>query len=133
MLPVLLCVDDEIILLKSLEYELEHFFHKQLEIFTAQNPDDAFEIIDEIHSSQKKLFLVISDHNMGAYDGIDFLRKIHNHYPNIQKILLTGYKSNQMETELKKELQVHAIIEKPWSTSEIIQNVEECLNIFRRN
>ncbi len=130
MLPVLLCIDDEMILLKSLEYELEDFFYKKIEIVTAQNPDDAKEIMEELFEEQKKIFLIISDHNMGVYDGVEFLKEISFQYPSIQKILLTGYKTQQLEQELKNHLKVHAIIEKPWSTSEIIKNVEECLNIF---
>lgn len=130
MLPVLLCIDDEMILLKSLEYELEDFFYKRIEIVTAQNPEDAFEIIEELIKEKKEIFLIISDHNMGMYDGVEFLKEISTKYPEIQKILLTGYKTQQIEQELKSQLKVHAVIEKPWVTSEIIKNVEECLNIF---
>ncbi len=133
MLPVLICIDDEMILLKSLEYELEDFFYKRIEIVTAQNPDEAYELIQEILEEQKKIFLIITDHNMGIYDGVEFLKEISLKYPNIQKILLTGYKTQQIENELKTHFNVHAIIEKPWFTSEIIKNVEECLNIFWKN
>lgn len=133
MLPILLCVDDEMILLKSLEYELEDFFKNKIEIVTAQNPEDAKELIQELMHEQRSIFLIITDHHMGIYDGVEFLKEISNEYPQIQKILLTGYKIQAIEKELKNDFHIHAIIEKPWSTTEIIKNVEECLNNFLKN
>ncbi len=130
MLPILLCVDDEMILLKSLEYELEEFFNKQIEILIAQDPIEAMEIIQDTFNTQKKIFLVISDHQINEYDGIDFLKELNKFYPSIFKILLTGYKTPEIEQELKNNHGVYAVIEKPWLTAEIIQNVQECLNLF---
>ncbi len=133
MLPVALCVDDELILLKSLEYELEDYFSDIIEIKTAQNPNDAFEVIEETLRNNQSVFLVISDHHLMGADGVEFLKELHTKYPTIQKILLTGYKNFQIEKDLKKNYNVHAVLEKPWLTEEIIKNVKECLDMHLRS
>jgi DNA-binding NtrC family response regulator len=133
MLPVLVCVDDEMILLKSLEYELEDFFKGRIEILTAQNPYDAHEIIIETIEENKKIFLIICDHHLGAFDGIEFLMEINFKYPEIQKVLLTGYKSLELEKELKNSINLYSAVEKPWSVLEMIEIIEDCLKNFLNN
>jgi len=130
MLPVLICVDDELILLKSLEFEILDFFHNQIEVLTAQSPDDAYFLINDVIANNHKVFLVISDQHLGIYDGVEFLKSLNEIYPEIYKILLTGYKTDEIEKKLKKEANLYAVIEKPWSSSEIYKKIEECLKLF---
>src|ERR1700742_2176259 len=61
-------------------------FRDQFEVFTSTNPVEAYNMI-----SDNKIQIVITDHNMPSMSGVEFLESISRDYPNVQRILLTGY------------------------------------------
>ncbi|MEY4767967.1 MAG: hypothetical protein RL637_606, partial [Pseudomonadota bacterium] len=87
---VILCVDDEMIILESLKAELKTIFQKDYVIEIAENGHDALELVDELLESHYEICLVISDYLMPQMKGDEVLKKIHEKSPNTIKIMLTG-------------------------------------------
>jgi FixJ family two-component response regulator len=77
-----LCVDDEPNVLQAFERQ----FHRRFELRTAQGPERA---LDEL-AVGGPFAVVVSDLRMPGMDGIEFLRRVREQWPDTVRIMLTG-------------------------------------------
>ena len=73
--PVILCVDDEAVVLESLEIELQQAFDDTYLYEFAESATEALEIIDELQEQQVEILLIMSDWLMPGMKGDEFLIK----------------------------------------------------------
>lgn len=122
----ILFVDDEIQILKSLN---RLFMDTEYEIFTAGSGEEALEIL-----ANETIDLVITDMRMPVMDGFQLLQKIKELYPNVLKIILSGYsEKNTILDALQKNLAKLYIL-KPWDNDKLILLVDQIFeteNILR--
>lgn len=124
---VILCVDDDEIILNSLEMQLkEHLGDHYLYEF-AENADDAMEILDELETDGYNTLLVISDWLMPGLKGDNLLIKIHEKFPQVVKVMLTGQADQEAIERSRSEANLFACLTKPWSTSELINTIKKGL------
>ncbi|MEN9640455.1 MAG: hypothetical protein RLZZ262_2324 [Bacteroidota bacterium] len=95
-------------------------FREQFEVFTTANPVDAYNMIAE-----QNIAIVITDHNMPSMSGVEFLESISSDYPNVQRILLTGFTDLVPVMEAVNKGKVFRIISKPFNMKEIAKMVSE--------
>jgi CheY-like chemotaxis protein len=124
---VILCVDDEEIVLNSLEMQLKDQFGDQYLYEFAESAEDALEIIDELHEEGTEVLVIVSDWLMPGIKGDEFLIKVHDKFPNIIKVLLTGQADEQAVERAKHEANLHRCIHKPWETTELINTIRSGL------
>ena len=86
----IICVDDEALILDTLEIELKKAFNGNYHFETAENADEALEIIEELQEESIETVVIVSDWLMPGLKGDEFLIKVHKKYPKIVKIMLTG-------------------------------------------
>ena len=122
---VILCVDDEKIVLDSLEKQLYNNFGSSFDYEIAENADDAFEIIDELKLDGKVIVIIVSDWLMPGIKGDEFLEIVHKKYPDIVKIMLTGQADLEAIENAKKNANLFKCIYKPWSEEELVETVRE--------
>ncbi len=101
-------------------------FRDQFDVFTTNNPVEAYTMIGE-----HKIQIVITDHNMPSMSGVEFLESISDHYPDVQRILLTGYTELVPVMEAINKGKVFRIIAKPFNMKEISRMVIEAWEQFR--
>ncbi|QQO09355.1 response regulator [Breznakiella homolactica] len=129
----ILLVDDEENILKSLRRELADWAtEKGVQILTARSGEEGLEILQKKGNYTQ---LVISDLKMPRMKGSDFLLKVHEKYPGIISILLTGYSDTQ---EIIKAVQagIFSFILKPWDRNYLLREIEkayEYWDLRRRN
>jgi CheY-like chemotaxis protein len=127
MKPVILCVDDERIVLDSLKIQLRSHFGNAYRYEVAENALDALEIVDEIVADGGNLVIIVSDWLMPGMRGDEFLIHIQHKYPQIVKIMLTGQADEDAVQLAFEKAHLHACIHKPWETAELIQAIETAL------
>ncbi len=88
--PVILCVDDEKIILDSLEEQIEQVLGEDFELELAESASEALEILDDLREEGRFVAVVISDQIMPSIKGDEFLIDVHEQYPETLKIMLTG-------------------------------------------
>jgi len=89
--PVILCIDDEKIVLNGLKEQLKGKL-SDYSIEVAERATEALEIIEELQVDNVEIPLVISDYIMPGMKGDELLKIIHGILPNTVKILLlTGF------------------------------------------
>jgi len=107
----ILFVDDEANVLSALRRTLRR---EPYECYFAEGPDQAFEILRE-----HEIDLVVSDHLMPAMDGLTFLKKVKELYPEVVRVILTGHADLQMAIEAINEGEVFRFLTKPWMDVEL--------------
>ena len=68
--------------------------------------------------------LVISDFLMPEMNGLEFLSEVKNLYPEVSKILLTGYADKENAIRAINEVGLYRYIEKPWDNDDLIINIK---------
>ena len=110
-------VDDEKIvtsafktLLKVEGFQDSHFFNdpKEALVFLQTNIPD----------------IVISDFLMPDMNGLEFLSEVNKLYPEVSKILLTGYADKENAIKAINEIGLYRYIEKPWNNDDLIINIK---------
>lgn len=124
---VILCVDDEKIILDSIKTQLKESYGNSFFYETAENAIDALEIIEELMQDAPKKLVVISDWLMPIIKGDEFLAEVHEKYPKSLKIMLTGHASSESIEKTKKEADLYKCLKKPWSKSELISTIDSGL------
>jgi len=123
----ILCVDDEAIVLKSLEIELQKTFGDEYLYEFAEAPSEALEIIDEMVEDDVRILIIVSDWLMPGMKGDEFLVQVHAKYPNIIKIMLTGQADTQSVERAKQEANLYCCVDKPWDSQDLMERVRTAL------
>ncbi|MCQ2753776.1 MAG: ATP-binding protein [bacterium] len=67
--------------------------------------------------------LVISDFMMPDMNGLEFLTAVKEIYPEVSKILLTGYADKENAIRAINEIGLYRYIEKPWTNDDLVLNI----------
>ena len=126
----ILCVDDEIVVLQSLEIELRNAFGKAYRYEFAESADEALELIDELAEEQVRIILIVSDWLMPGTKGDDFLIQVHQKYPRVVTMMLTGHANEAAVERAKQFANLFACLYKPWDPEDLITTIKSALNIL---
>lgn len=119
--PVILCVDDEQIILDTLSNQLRLFYGTSIRIEIASTVEEAWEIIQELHEDGMDLRLIISDWLMPPHRGDQFLHEVHANWPHLKLIMLSGQADENAIERINKLSSLLAFVRKPWDKEEIIE------------
>lgn len=118
----LLIVDDEPNVLKSLKRLL---MDEDIKILTAESGEEGLKAFDA-----NKIQLVISDYRMPGMNGVEFLRKVKELYPETIRLILSGYADAVAIVEAINEGQVYKFITKPWNDQELLTTIIRTIEQF---
>ncbi len=127
---VILCVDDEEMILDALRDQLEDTWGEGYIIETADNPVEAIEIFEELIEEGYKIPVVVSDYVMPQMKGDEFLRRIHEIEPDTHKILLTGQANIEGVTNAINNARLYRYISKPWDKEDLALTIKEAIRSF---
>ncbi len=128
--PVIICVDDEKIVLDSLAIELNNAFYGKILIATAENGIEALELVDDFLQNNYDIPLVISDYIMPEMYGDELLRLIKDRSPETKSILLTGQASLDGIENSIKWANLYRYIPKPWEKNDLKLTITAAFKAF---
>lgn len=120
---VILCVDDEEIVLKSIESQLTKEFGLDFDIELAESGGEALEVLDELNGDGIDIFVIITDWLMPDMKGDELLIEAHKKFPKIVKVMLTGQADGKAIKKAKENANLHMLIEKPWKAEDLIKSI----------
>ncbi|MGL6283853.1 MAG: response regulator [Microcoleaceae cyanobacterium] len=126
--PTIICVDDETVILKSLQIEMETAFADQCIYEFAESGREALEILDELAGEEMPIIVIVSDWLMPDMKGDDFLIKVHDKYPNVIKIMLTGQADQSAIENAQRNANLYSCLSKPWQPEELISILKKAMN-----
>lgn len=125
--PAILCVDDEVVVLESLEIELKKAFGNAYVYEFAESGEEALEIIDELNEEDIDILVIISDWLMPGMKGDELLINIHKKFPKLVTVMLTGQADQEAVERAQAQANLYAYLHKPWKNSELIQTIKSGL------
>jgi putative two-component system response regulator len=120
--PALVCVDDEAIILMSLEQEIREVLDSNVEIELFTSGEAALAFIEAHKAEGNDLVLVISDQVMPKMTGDAFLEKVHTLSPETKTVMLTGYSNIEALKNAVNAGGISRYFTKPWN-HELLQSV----------
>lgn len=127
---VILCIDDESIVLDSLREQLQQEFGTEYTIETAESGSEALEIFEDLQAENVEVPVIIADFIMPGMKGDELLENIHNLKPDPKKILLTGQASIQGVSNAVNKANLYRFISKPWDKDDLVLTVKEAIRSF---
>jgi len=129
---VVLCIDDESIVLESLKEQIQQEFVGELQVEIAESGDEALEIFDELVEDGYEIPVVVADFIMPGMKGDTLLEKIHNTKPEAKTILLTGQASIEGVSNAVNKADLYRFIAKPWEKQDLILTIKEALKSYEQ-
>ncbi len=123
----ILCVDDEVIILNSLLRQLQTAFDDHYIYETAENASEALELIEELQEENTDLLVIVSDWLMPGAKGDEFLIQVHQKFPGVVKILLTGQADEAAVERAQSQANLFNCLRKPWNERDLIQCIQSAL------
>ena len=120
----ILCVDDEAVILNSVLRQIQEEFDDQYVYETAENGEEALEVLDELHEEGTQVVIIVSDWLMPGMKGDELLIEVQKRFPGTVKILLTGQADEAAIERAQKEADLHHFIPKPWTKQELINSIK---------
>ena len=113
----ILAVDDDKLVTSALNtlFKLENI--GDFELFNS--PAEAVEWL-----KSNKPSVIISDFMMPEMNGLEFLTKAKELYPDVSLILLTGYADKENAIRAINEVGLYRYIEKPWDNDDLLINIK---------
>ncbi|MBI4872178.1 MAG: response regulator [Candidatus Riflebacteria bacterium] len=118
----ILVVDDE-------ERILELFrgiFVPQYDVLTASSGPEALELV-----SRQPVHVLLADYHMEGMTGSELLVKVREKYPEIVRMLITGYPDIDALADAINRGQIYGFIRKPWEVAELRIFIKQAYDHYR--
>ena len=117
--PILLAVDDEPDVLRSIQRDLADRYEEEYRIVGAGSGVDALNVVRRLKQRDDEIALVVSDQRMPEMDGTEFLAGALSLYPNARTVLLTAYADTAAASRSINEIGLDYYLMKPWDSPEL--------------
>ena len=118
----LLVLDDEKYVLSSLK---RLFRHPKYDVHIASTAHEALQILEK-----QSIGVIIADYKMDTMDGAIFFSITKKKWPELSRILLTGYFDTQIAEKSLEMGEIYRFLTKPWNDHELRMTVE---NAWKRH
>jgi DNA-binding NtrC family response regulator len=116
--PVVLVVDDEAAVRDVLALNLAPHF----EVETARSANEA-----EMMLATRNYDVVVSDHLMPDEEGLNFLVRARRQFPQVQRILITGYMNPELLSRSSAIAGLAGCLMKPISAEQLVEAIRLAL------
>ena len=109
--PTVLCVDDEIRSLETLERTLDEEF----DVLTAGSADEAMALLE-----RNDVQAILCDQRMPDKTGVELLTEVRERWPQIARLILSGYTDSEDIIKGLNEAGILQYITKPWHPDNLL-------------
>ncbi|MEM6632050.1 MAG: FAD-dependent oxidoreductase [Bacteroidota bacterium] len=116
--PIIFSIDDDIQVLSSLKRDLRSNYKKEFRVVSTADVNEALEALDSFKKKGEDIALFISDQRMPILNGVEFLEKAKEIYPEAKRVLLTAYSETDAAIKAINDVQLDYYLLKPWDPPE---------------
>ncbi len=124
---LILCIDDEPVILMAMAMELRKSFGREYIIETATTLGDLLELAGDYRGDGVELSCVISDWIMPGAKGEDVAAALRALSPGLPVLLMTGHAETEAAERSIGQGGPYAILRKPWRNKELVERLNELL------
>jgi two-component system response regulator HupR/HoxA len=125
-LPAILVVDDELRSQEALRRTLEEDF----EVFCASGAAEGMEILEREQASAP-VRVVLCDQRMPGMTGVAFLKQVRQRWPDIVRIILSGYTDAEDIIAGVNEAGIWQYLLKPWQPEQLLLTLRRAAEVWR--
>lgn len=118
----ILFLDDEESIIDGMQ---RLFMREPYGIAATTQVDKAREIL-----AKEKIKVIVSDQRMPQISGVKFLREVKEQYPDVLRILFTGYTDFSAAEEAINLGEVYRFVSKPWKTAELLSTIRQSIEHY---
>lgn len=115
---VIVCVDDDDEVLRSLTTELRHALHERYLVKVAADGHEALDLLQDLLADHYEIPLIIADYIMPGLKGDEFLRRAHLLLPHTLKIMLTEDATPDSVIRIMRHVNLSRYMLKPWQSED---------------
>ncbi len=120
--PTILVVDDEVRSVEALERVLEDDF----DVLRATSAAEAEGIL-----AKEWVQVILCDQRMPETTGVEFLTRVRRQWPDVIRMILSGYTDSEDIIEAVNEAGIYQFISKPWTPSDLLLKLHNAVDLFR--
>ncbi|MBI4757257.1 MAG: sigma-54-dependent Fis family transcriptional regulator [Betaproteobacteria bacterium] len=121
-LPTVLVIDDELRSQEALRRTLEEDF----EVFCASGAEDAQAVME-----REWIQIVLCDQRMPGTSGVQFLKRVREHWPDAVRIILSGYTESEDIIAGINDAGIYQYILKPWQPGQLLLTLRAAAELHR--
>lgn len=116
--PIIFSIDDDVQVLRALNRDLKAQYRKEYKILSTSSVQEALDSLLELKNKGETIALFIADQRMPEMDGVSFLVKATEFYPEAKRVLLTAYSDTDAAIKAINEVRLDYYLMKPWDPPE---------------
>src|SRR3954452_6098932 len=117
-LPFIIIVDDDLQVLRAIQRDIRNKYREDYRVSATESANEALELIKELKLKNETVALFISDQRMPEMEGIAFLEKAKEIYPEAKLVLLTAYSDIEAAIKAINNVKLDYYLMKPWNPPE---------------
>jgi len=116
--PVMITVDDDPDVLRSIERDLRQHYAERYKILRAGSAAEALAALGQLMKRHEQVALFLADQRMPVTTGVEFLGQAMEVYPDARRVLLTAYADTDAAIRAINQARIHHYLLKPWDPPE---------------
>ncbi len=117
-LPFIILVDDDQQVLRAIQRDIRNEYRESYRVSISDSAKEALELIKELKLKNEIVALIISDQRMPEMEGVEFLEKAKEIFPEAKSILLTAYSDIEAAILAINTIKLDHYLLKPWNPPE---------------
>lgn len=115
---IIFSIDDDPQVLRAITRDLRNHYRGRYRILNTISAKEALESLIELKNQGETVALFLSDNRMTEMQGVDFLEKAKEIFPEAKRVLLTAYSDTEAAIKAINEVQLDYYLLKPWDPPE---------------
>lgn len=128
---VIICVDDERVILQSIKLQLKEFIGSDYLLETAESGESALRLFNELVAEGREVPIVIVDYLMPGMRGDELLVNIHKISTRTRCVMLTGQADLTAVANAINHECLFRYMAKPWAKEDIVKTLQEALHRYQ--
>ncbi len=117
-LPFIIIVDDDEHVLRAIQRDVRNKYREEYRVSATDSANEALELVKELKNKNETVALFISDQRMPEMEGVVFLEKVKEFYPDAKLMLLTAYSDIEVAIKAINDIKLDYYLLKPWNPPE---------------
>jgi thioredoxin reductase (NADPH) len=115
---IIFSIDDDPQVLRAITRDLKNQYRGKYRILNTDSANEALESLIALKNQGEMVALFLSDNRMPEMQGVDFLEKAKEIYPDAKRVLLTAYSDTEAAIKAINDVQLDYYLLKPWDPPE---------------
>lgn len=117
-LPIIFTIDDDPQVLRAISRDLKKQYGADYKILSTTSANEALETLTDLKNSSDMVALFLCDQRMPEMEGVAFLERAMQVFPEAKRVLLTAYSDTDAAIKAINEVKLDYYLIKPWDPPE---------------